>query len=209
MKAWCDIKEVRSKESWETEERRDHAAQSSIRPCVWTQRHTYANVLHQHWSARILGDTQQWRSSTNWLSEPQGKLNQWVQVENLSTVFLRAKNKVNSLSGQGHICPTVVQSLIEDVRYFIKGFLAHFPGVNLALWQLLCDYVLVSLCCGLTEWRWFDNQCDRAVEADFTYQSVWGPDSFQAHTEMQRSSCEIESRDCSLIKSVLPRAVCI
>lgn len=184
MIAWCDIKEVGSSESWETEERRDPAAQRYIRPCVWTQPRAYANFLHQRCSARILGNTQQWRSSTNWLSVPQGKLNQWLQVENVSTVFLRAKTKVNSLSHHGSIYPTVVQPLTEDVQYFIKGFLAHFPGVNLALWQLLCDYVLVSLCCGLTEWRGFENQCDQAVEADFTYQSVWGPDSFQAHTEM-------------------------
>lgn len=33
----------------------------------------------------------------------------------------------------GASVPSVVQSLIEGVRCFIKGFLAHFPGVNLAL----------------------------------------------------------------------------
>lgn len=98
--------------------------------------------------------------------------------------------------------PTVVQALIKEVRYFIKGFPAHFPGVNLAFRQLLCDYVLVSGCCGLTERRRFDNQCDRAVEADFTFQSVSGPDSF--HAEMQRSRCEREARGCSLIKRTLP-----
>lgn len=36
-----------------------------------------------------------------------------------------------------------------------------------------------------------------------------GPDSFQAHAEMQRSSPEIEARDGSLISSLLPRVVCI
>lgn len=34
---------------------------------------------------------------------------------------------------------------MKEVRYFIKGFPAHFPGVNLAFRQLLCDYVLVSV----------------------------------------------------------------
>lgn len=67
---------------------------------------------------------------------------------------------------------SVARALIKEARYFIKGFPAHFPGVNLAFRQLLCDYVLVSRGCGLTERRRFDNQCERAVEADFTYQSV-------------------------------------
>lgn len=64
-------------------------------------------------------------------------------------------------------------SVTEEVRSFIQGFPAHFPGVNLAAWQLLCDYVLVSRRRrGPAGRRRLHNQCDRAPEADFTYQSA-------------------------------------
>lgn len=77
-------------------------------------------------------------------------------------------NKGRNGASVGVSVQLLVRALIEEVQYFIRSLPAHFPGVNLALRQLLCDYVLVSRCCGLTERRRSDNQCDRAVEGDFT-----------------------------------------